>query len=91
MKILIYGNRKQDDEYYDISTPGKELAAYLKVFKTLDEDWDVYSADDLSDGHQKLYDAAKGGDGESAKRLINLRHTYEYEEVRQGVVIDPLT
>lgn len=87
MKILIYGNRKQDDEFFDISTPAKELAAYLKIFRILDEDWDVYR--ELSKDHQNLYDSAKRGDGEAAKRLIVLRRSYEYEGVRQGVVIDP--
>lgn len=43
MKILIYGNRKQDDVLYDISTPEKEEAAFRAVFKTLDEKWHVYS------------------------------------------------
>lgn len=47
MEVLIYGNRKQDDEIYDISTPEKELAAYLVIFKSLDEYWNVY--DDIKD------------------------------------------
>lgn len=42
MKILVYGNRKQDDEYYDASTPEKREAAYLRVFQTLDEIWRCY-------------------------------------------------
>lgn len=47
MKTLIYGNRKSDDQVYDISTPEKELAAYMLIFIELDEDWQVYS--DLED------------------------------------------
>lgn len=43
MKILIYGNRKTDPTIYDISTPEKENAAFLLLFKMLDEDWEVYS------------------------------------------------
>ena len=42
MEILIYENRKIDPMAYDISTPEKEAAAYLAVFKMLDEEWDVY-------------------------------------------------
>ena len=38
-KILVYGNRKSDDIYYDISTPEKEDASYLALFKILDEQW----------------------------------------------------
>ena len=51
MKILIYGNRKQDPDMYDISTPEKEAAAYLKLFKYLDEHWQVYCdlEDDVED------------------------------------------
>jgi hypothetical protein len=47
MRVLIYGNRKQDDDIYDISTPEKEAAAYLRLFNYLNEDWQVY--DDLRD------------------------------------------
>jgi hypothetical protein len=51
MKILIYGNRKQDPDMYDISTPEKEAAAYLQLFKYLDEHWQVYCdlEDDVDD------------------------------------------
>lgn len=42
MKVLIYGNRKQSDMIYDISTPEKEAAAYLDIFNMLDKDWEVY-------------------------------------------------
>lgn len=43
MTVLIYENRKQDPDMYDISTPEKEAAAYLKLFNYLREDWQVYS------------------------------------------------
>ena len=52
MKILIYGNRKQDTDMYDISTPEKEAAAYLKLFAYLDEHWNVYA--DLEDEVEEL-------------------------------------
>jgi hypothetical protein len=42
MRLLVYGNRKSDDVMYDISTPEKKAAAFLKVFKLLDKDWQVY-------------------------------------------------
>jgi hypothetical protein len=42
MKILVYENRKCDPEYYDASTPEKASAAYLALFETLDNNWDVY-------------------------------------------------
>ena len=47
MRVLIYGNRKQDDDIWDISTPELEEAAYRELFKTLDEYWQVYA--DLGD------------------------------------------
>ena len=90
MKVLIYGNRKQDDAIYDISTPEKEAAAFLAVFKTLDEDWQVYESSDLNAADKKLYDAAKAGDAAAAKRLMSRRKDYEYEEWHYGEVIDPL-
>ena len=43
MKLLVYGNRKQDDEYYDVSTTELEEKAYRAIFKTLDEYWGVYA------------------------------------------------
>lgn len=88
MSVLIYGNRKQDDEIYDISTPEKEAAAFLLLFKTLDEDWQVYG--ELNKREKELYKAAKAGDANAAKRLLTMRKGYEYEEWRYGNVIDPL-
>lgn len=89
MKVLIYGNRKQDDDIYDISTPEKEAAAFLRLFNTLDEEWQVYGGN-LGAKEQPLYDAAKKGDGAAAKRLLTMRKSYEYEEWHYGEVINPL-
>lgn len=86
MKILVYGNRKQDDEFYDISTPEKENAAYLTVFKVLDEDWEVYQ--DLGAGEEALLLRARVGDPEAAKRLMKGRRHYEYENVYEAELID---
>lgn len=90
MKVLIYGNRKQDDEIYDISTPEKEAAAFLAVFKTLDEEWQVYTSGGLNQKQKALYADAKRGDAEAAKRLMTMRKSYEYEEWHYGEVINPL-
>lgn len=88
MKILVYGNRKADDEFYDASTPEKENAAYLAIFKTLDQDWQVYEADELSSRHAAWLIQARDGNAESAKRLIKDRKNYEYENVREAKLID---
>ena len=88
MRILIYGNRKQDDEIYDISTPEKEAAAFLRLFKTLDNEWQVYT--ELNKKEKELYRAAKNGDSNAARRLLTARKNYEYEEWHYGEVIDPL-
>jgi hypothetical protein len=88
MKVLIYGNRKQDDEIYDISTPEKEAAAYLLLFRLLDEQWEVYC--DLPANQKSRYEKAKAGNADAAKRLLNARKDYEYEEFHFGEVIDPL-
>jgi len=42
MKVLKYENRKADAVLFDISTPEKEAAAYLRLFKILDEEWQCY-------------------------------------------------
>lgn len=89
MKVLIYGNRKQDDTLYDISTPEKESAAYLAVFKELDGYWQVY--DDAKTVTSNDYKDAKNGDGQAAKRLMTKRRGYEYENFTIAEVVDPLT
>lgn len=88
MKVLIYGNRKQDDEIYDVSTPEKEAATFLALFALLDEEWMVYEGC-MSAKEEPLYLAAKAGDAPSAKKLLTSRKTYEYEEWHYGEVIDP--
>jgi hypothetical protein len=88
MKVLVYGNRKQDDDLYDISTPEKEDAAFLLLFKTLDEDWGVYT--DLNLRERELHQQAKAGDGKAAKKLMSGRQRYEYENFRIDHVQDPL-
>ena len=90
MKVLIYGNRKQGDDIYDISTPEKEAAAYLLLFEDLDIEWHVYECGDLSAVHKKWYKEAKAGNADSAKKLLNSRRSYECEEFHFGEVTDPL-
>jgi len=48
MKVLMYGNRKEDPSYWDISTPEKEEAGFRCLFRHLDENWQMfqYAADD---------------------------------------------
>lgn len=85
-KILVYGNRKSDDLFYDASTLDRENAAYLALIKVLDEDWDVYQ--DLSPQHEALLTQAKNGNADSARRLITARRRYEYENVYEAELID---
>ena len=87
LKILVYGNRKEPNRYYDISTPEKEAAAFLRLFYYLDEEWHVYC--ELTPEQKPLYKKAKGGDSKAAKGLILSRQDYEYEEVHVEDVQDP--
>lgn len=82
MKLLIYANRKQDDEIYDISTPEKEAAAYLSVFQTLDSYWSVYSDIPMISKEGELLAKARAGSWEHARKLMIKRKDYEYEEIR---------
>lgn len=59
MKVLKYENRKIDIELFDISTPEKEGAAYLRLFKELDEEWQCYS--DLEETEPVLCVPCKDG------------------------------
>lgn len=90
MKVLIYGNRKQDDTIWDASTPAKETVALRKLFDYLrDPDgWDVYSTIETEE-HLSLYRAAEAGDDTSLKKLLELRQDYEYEEWKWGEVLKP--
>lgn len=78
-KILLYENRKCDPVAFDASTPELEAAAYLKLFKLLDEDWQVYECGDLKADHKKWYQKAKTGDAVAAEKLLRARRDYEYE------------
>ncbi len=41
-RLLVYDNRKIDPCYWDVSNAELEAGAFLALFKTLDEDWNVY-------------------------------------------------
>ena len=41
-KVLIYGNRKQDDDIWDVSTPELLDKACLELFNILNAVWCVY-------------------------------------------------
>ncbi|MGH9426001.1 MAG: hypothetical protein ACRD2L_06840 [Terriglobia bacterium] len=56
MKVLVYGNRKQGDMMWDVSTPEKEDAAFLALFRYLGDVWKVYSTlnEDLKDREREF-------------------------------------
>lgn len=87
MKILVYGNRKSPDVYYQIDTPERELAAYLTFFRELDGYWQCYL--DANKAHSILVEKARLGDGEAAKKLLKSRKNYEYEYVHEEEVEIP--
>src|SRR5208337_4339005 len=41
--VLRYDGKHDEGLMYDISTPEKEAAAYLRLFEYFDEDWRFYS------------------------------------------------
>jgi hypothetical protein len=79
MELLIYGNRKQEDEIWDISTPEKRAAAFLDLFKILRDDWQVYESD-LNTKQAGLVVLANEGDAKAAETLLKQRKSYEYEQ-----------
>lgn len=91
MKILTYGNRKEDPSFIDVSTPEKEQAAFLLMFKHLRDSWDVYGTCPPTGRQKALYDKANEGDADAAKKLLILRKTWEYEEWDYDEVLDPLS
>jgi len=85
---LVYGNRKQPDMKWDISTPELRAKAFLELFKYLKKEWVVYTCDywgatKAEIAQQKeLYRLASDGDAEAAERLLRMRIDYEYENWR---------
>ena len=86
-RVILYENRKSDPLVLDVSTPEKRTAAFLCLFRVLDEEWQVYS--ELNKREQTLYDKARGGDGSAAERLLSLRKDNEYEMWQFVTVVDP--
>jgi len=82
MKVLMYGNRKMSPIAFDASTPELELKAFLRLFQYFDGDyWRMYKASPLTGKQKDWYEKAKyGADGDSARKLLTARRTYEYEE-----------
>ena len=80
MELLVYGNRKQDDYIWDISTPEKRAAAFLDLFAVLRDDWDVYESSALNTTEAGLLVQANEGNAVAAEKLLRRRKTYEYEE-----------
>lgn len=81
--MLIYGNRKEPDMKFEVSTPELRAKAFLELFKHLDGAWKVYSDWEegvVGDLHKDLYKKAKGGDVNAAELLLTLRKDYEYEK-----------
>jgi hypothetical protein len=78
MKLLIYGNRKQDDMIWVIDTPEQRAQAFLALFKYLRDEWQVYEDVEKQDADLKA--KADTGDTQSAEILLRRRKSYEYEE-----------
>jgi hypothetical protein len=85
LKTLIYGNRKQPDMKWDISTPELRAEAFLELFKFLKMTWKVYQCgywgktEAEKTKQHRLYGLANAGDGKAAEKLLKMRIDYEYE------------
>lgn len=42
-RILSYGNRKSDPQYWDVSTPELEAGGFLALFEELDSNWQLFA------------------------------------------------
>lgn len=82
---LIYGNRKQDDMKWDISTPELRAKAFLELFNFLKQTWKVYTCGywgesvEEQNEQRDLYQRAMNGDAAAAEKLLTMRIDYEYE------------
>jgi hypothetical protein len=81
MRILQYGNRKMEPIAWDASTPELEAAAFLELFRYFNGDyWQMYVASPPTPKQKRLYERAKGGDAGAARKLLEMRKDYEYED-----------
>jgi hypothetical protein len=87
MKILIW-RAKHTNVYYNASTEEKELAAYLKVFKEMQEQGDYECCPPTGEA-RALYKLAKQGDGTAVRKFVHSRRHYEYEGTDIEEVIEP--
>lgn len=98
MKVLIYDNRKIDPIVIDASTEEAELAAFMALFKYLNDEWQVYSdLEDIGDEDARhsraqaaLYKKAIDGCAKSTRALLLARRSYEYEYCSLHEVVNPL-
>lgn len=75
-KILLYENRKVDPVAWDASTPELKKNAFLQLFRLLDEDWQLFT--ELADMQSKVYEDARNGDAQAARKVLNYHKGYEY-------------
>lgn len=85
--VLIW-HQKHGDCYVAARDKEEELRAYLYLFNMMDEHG-YYNYDGALNADEKVcYEAAKAGNGQAAKWLLNNRGG-EYEEVSREVVMVP--
>ena len=76
-RVLVrYG--KHGETRFFARTPEEELDAYLAHFKKMDEQ-DFYY--DLEEDLLRWYDEARSGHAESARRVLDIRCDWEYEQI----------
>ncbi len=81
-QILVY-HGKHGDEYWLADTPEREAAAYLALFKLLDE-WHCYE-----DYDEPVIAEARAGNWKTARSILRGRCDYEYEGWHLEVATDP--
>lgn len=87
---ILYWQGKHGPWFCYARTEEEKLAAYMKLFKFMNEyGFYKYCMDDLQ---RDLHKAARYGDKEAAADLIDLRSSlgYEYEHVSLEEITDPL-
>lgn len=88
MRILEW-RAKHDSVYYNASTEEQELAAYLKVFKEMDEQGDYECCPPDGREQKALYKEAKKGNAKAARTFLKMRRDYEYEWTGTKEVYEP--
>lgn len=83
MKKILIAYEKHGNRVFDISTEQQKFDVYFKLFNERRKEGLYY---DLINVKSRYYAEAIKGNALSAIRILQIRHSYEYERVEEKIV-----